>query len=73
MDYHEGKLTLRLRGEIDFEPISGLISQYQGRILLSAGNKPYMTMKLTKEEQKNPLELIKNVLQFYIDLHTGKN
>ena len=73
VDYREGKLTLRLRSEIDFEPISGLISQYQGRILLSAGNKPYMTMKLTKEEQKNPLELIKNVLQFYIDLHTGKN
>ena len=73
VDYREGKLTLRLRGEINFEPISGLIAQYQGRILLSAGNKPYMTMKLTKEEQKNPMGLIKNVLQCYMDLHTGKN
>ncbi|MBR5157896.1 MAG: transcription-repair coupling factor [Clostridia bacterium] len=70
--YRDGKMTLYYKSDIDFEKASALIGEYKGRILLSAGNKPYITMKLSKDEQKNPLELIKNMLQCYINLHQGK-
>ncbi len=65
VDYREGKVTFRFKDSIHFEQVSKLISEYQGRILLSAGNKPYMTMKLNQQEQKKPMELIKEILQKY--------
>lgn len=63
--YREGKMTLYFKDTIDFEQVSAIISKYHGRMLLSAGNKPYMTMNLAKDELKNPMEVIKDVLQFY--------
>ena len=70
ISYNGEKVTCYFKDAIDFESVSGLISNYQGRILLSAGAKPYLTMKLNAEEKKNPTERIKSLLQCYIDLHT---
>jgi hypothetical protein len=69
----EDKVTFYYKENIDFERASALISKYNGRLLLSAGNKPYLTMSLNKTEKQKPLDLIKNMLQSYIDLHTEKN
>ena len=69
----EDKVTFYYKENIDFERASALISEYNGRLLLSAGAKPYLTMNLNKTEKQKPLDLIKNMLQLYIDLHTEKN
>ena len=66
VNYREGKITLFLKGAVHFEPISMLISSYRGKILFSAGNKPYMTLKLSKEEQKEPMTAVKTLLAEYL-------
>ncbi len=54
-----------------FDPsrIAALIGQYKGKILLSAGQKPYFSCRLSNEEKKHPLPCIKSLLQAYKDLH----
>lgn len=54
-----------------FDPalIAQLIGAYKGKILLSAGQKPYFSYRLTDAEKKTLLVSIKSLLQAYKDLH----
>lgn len=54
-----------------FDPalIAQLIGAYKGKILLSAGQKPYFSYRLTDAEKKTLLASIKSLLQTYKDLH----
>ena len=54
-----------------FDPalIAQLIGAYKGKILLSAGQKPYFSYRLTDAEKKTLLVSIKSLLQTYKDLH----
>lgn len=54
-----------------FDPalIAQLIGAYKGKILLSAGQKPYFSYHLTDAEKKTLLASIKSLLQTYKDLH----
>ena len=54
-----------------FDPalIAQLIGAYKGKILLSAGQKPYFSYRLTDDEKKTLLASIKSLLQAYKDLH----
>ena len=54
-----------------FDPalIAQLIGAYKGKILLSAGQKPYFSYRLTDAEKKTVLASIKSLLQTYKDLH----
>ena len=54
-----------------FDPalIAQLIGVYKGKILLSAGQKPYFSYRLTDAEKKTLLASIKSLLQTYKDLH----
>lgn len=59
-------------GDVNFETISGLIAEYKGRILLSAGKMPYFTFNATTEEKKNLLASVKSLLQSLKLLHQSK-
>ena len=54
-----------------FDPalIAQLIGAYKGKILLSAGQKPYFSYRLTDAEKKTLLASIKSLLQTYKDVH----
>ncbi len=62
----DGKILLYIKGTVNFEPISMLIAGYQGKILFSAGARPYMTLALNKDEQKEPLAAVKKMLGDYL-------
>ncbi len=50
--------------------IGELIGRFSGRILLSAGQKPYFAYRMTAEDKKSPTGCIKILLQAFKDLHS---
>ena len=65
VEYKESRMVCRFKDAVNLEAVAGLIGEYRGRLLLSAGNKPYLTLKLSDSEKKKPLETIKKLLQAY--------
>ena len=65
----EGSILFYFKESFDPMHLSGLIGKYQGRILLSAGQKPYFSYRLQEAEKKALLPCIKSLLQAYKDLH----
>ena len=45
---------------VDMKMIGSLVSQMRGRVLLSAGQKPYLTVKIA--DQQTPLEAMRQIL-----------
>lgn len=53
----------------DLEAVSGLIGKYEGRILLSVGERPYIALRTKKAEREDVLTCVKNLLHSYKLLH----
>ncbi|MBQ4518943.1 MAG: transcription-repair coupling factor [Clostridia bacterium] len=65
----EGSVLCYFKESFDPAVIAELIGHYKGRILLSAGQKPYFAYRLTEEDKKNMAFCIKSLLQTFKDLH----
>ncbi|MBE7035117.1 MAG: transcription-repair coupling factor [Ruminococcaceae bacterium] len=68
----EGSVLCYFKDGFDPAQIAALIGKFQGRILLSAGQKPYFAYKMTAEDKKDVLGCIKILLQSFWDLHRDK-
>ncbi|MBE7022433.1 MAG: transcription-repair coupling factor [Ruminococcaceae bacterium] len=65
----EGRVLCYFKEGFDPALLAELINHYSGRILLSAGQKPYFSYRLEPEEKKSVTDSIKSLLQTYKDLH----
>ncbi len=54
-----GTWRLLYKKKLDKEEIGGLVKRMNGRVLVSAGSKPYLSVKLRGQE---PLEALGEVL-----------
>ncbi len=61
----EGSVLFYFKESFDPMILAALIGQYQSRILLSAGQKPYFSYRLQESEKKALLPCIKSLLQAY--------
>ena len=68
----EGSVLCYFKGTFQPAKIAELIGKYQGRILLSAGQKPYFSYRMQEADKKNVAACIKSLLQAYKDLHDEK-
>ncbi len=68
----EGSVLCYFKDGFDPAEIAALIGHYQGRILLSAGQKPYFAYRMTEADKKSMAGCIKSLLQTYRDLHNGE-
>ena len=68
----EDNFLFYYKNDPDLEAVSGLIGEYSGRILLSLGERPYISLRTKKAEREEPLACIKNLLHSYKLLHIGK-
>ncbi|MBR6729254.1 MAG: transcription-repair coupling factor, partial [Clostridia bacterium] len=66
----EGRVICYFKEGFDPLLIAKLVNQYSGRILLSAGQKPYFSYRMEAEEKKSVADSIKSLLQAYKDLHS---
>jgi len=64
----EGSILCYFKESFDPAHIAALIGKYNGRILLSAGQKPYFSYRLTAEDVNNIANCIKSLLQAFKDL-----
>jgi len=69
----EGRVLCYFKDGFNPAWIAELVNLYSGRIMLSAGNKPYFSCRLEPEEKKKLADSIKSLLQAYKDLHSEKN
>ena len=69
----EGRVLCYFKDGFNPALISELVNRYSGRILLSAGQKPYFSYRMEPEEKKTVANSIKSLLQTYKDLHTNEN
>ncbi len=65
----EGRVLCYFKDSFDPSVIAAMIGQYGGRILLSAGQKPYFSYRMQEEERKNTVACVKSLLQAYKGLH----
>lgn len=68
----DGSVLCYFKNSFNPALIADLIGVYKGRVLLSAGQKPYFSYRLTDEERKNLPASIKSLLQAYKDLHNAQ-
>lgn len=68
----EGSLLFYFKDSFDPQKIAAMIGNYQGRILLSAGQKPYFSYRMQEQDKKKIASCIKSLLQAYKVLHTDE-
>ena len=68
----EENFLIYFKFQPDLEAVSGLIGEYGNRILLSLGDRPYISFRAKKAEREEPLSCIKNLLHSYKVLHNAK-
>ncbi len=65
----EGSVLCYFKESFDPAVMAALIGHYNGRILLSAGQKPYFAYRMQEMDKKNIASCIKSLLQTLKDLH----
>jgi len=70
---YEGRVLCYFKESFNPGLIAELVNRYAGRIMLSAGQKPYFSYRMESEEKRDVPSSIKSLLQTYKDLHTEKN
>ena len=68
----DGRVLCYFKESFDPSVIAAMIGACGGRILLSAGQKPYFSYRMLEEERKNTVACVKSLLQAYKDLHHEK-
>ncbi len=64
----DGSILFYFKDTFNPAEIADLIGKYQGRILLSAGKKPYFAYRMTEADKKAVAGCIKSLLQTFKDL-----
>lgn len=68
----EGSVLCYFKDSFGPALIAALIGRYQGRILLSAGQKPYFAYRMSEQDKKNLTFCIKSLLQTLKDLQNDE-
>ena len=61
----ENQMLFYFKEEMHLKAVSALISAYGNRLLVSAGTKPYLSLRLTRTMQADFMATLKNLLKEY--------
>ena len=64
----QGNVLLLYKQNIDMKEISALVAAMKGRVMLSAGSRPYISVALAGKE---PLEVLEDTLKAMQAIHKG--
>ncbi|MBR4889150.1 MAG: hypothetical protein IKU17_08405, partial [Clostridia bacterium] len=64
----QGNSLLLFKQNIDMKEVSALVAAMKGRVMLSVGSRPYISVALSGKE---PLEVLEDTLQTMQEIHKG--
>jgi transcription-repair coupling factor (superfamily II helicase) len=64
----QGSSLLLFKQNIDMKEVSALVAAMKGRVMLSVGSRPYISVALSGKE---PLEVLEDTLQAMQEIHKG--
>ena len=59
----QGEVLLLYQNKIDMQEVSGLIKAMKGKVMLSAGSRPYLSVKIGKEPPLSALSAILKIME----------